>query len=123
VSVLPTPDIEPPEDDMDALAARVLRTFSDYDRLKAELDEEWESHEELPSDPVEVAYFVASVMPIPHAEKQSLLALNSLDTLLERERAILGLRNYQASAVLAARRMLDARVERFGPLPKPFNLN
>ncbi len=123
VSLLPTPDAAASRADLAALTARVVQGFSAYDRLKAQLDEDWEPQGDPPDDPAEVAYFIASAMPLPHTDKQALLAQNSLDDLLTHERDLLGVRSYHTSAVLAARQILDAQIEQHGPLPRPFNLN
>ncbi len=123
VSLLPTPGAAASRADLAALTARVVQGFSAYDRLKAQLDDEWEPQGDPPDDPAEVAYFIASAMPLPHTDKQALLAQNSLDSLLTHERDLLGVRSYHTSAVLAARQLLDARIEQHGPLPRPFNLN
>jgi len=123
VSLLPAPELGASPKELLQLTASVAQQFSAYDRLKTQLDEEWESHDGVPQDPTDVAYFVASVLAVSHTDKQALLAQNSLDRLLERERNMLGERNYHTSAVLAVRVKMGDRAERPGPWPRPFHMN
>ena len=123
VTLLPAIGADEASDDVAALTAGVVEKFATYDRLKSQLDDDWDYDGNLPHDPAGVAYFVASAIPLPHSDKQALLTQNSLDGLLTRERELLGARNYHTSAVLAARKLWESQMDESPTQPRPFNLN
>jgi Lon protease-like protein len=105
------------------LSATVAREFIKYDRLTALVDKDWEIQDTLPDAPDDIAYLVASVMPLSPREKQALLAQDSVETLLKSEHKALTKRSFHHRAVLAARRRADERVPDHGDMPKSSRLN
>lgn len=105
------------------LERRVRIAWERYSRLMSQLEENWKPVEAIPRTAQELAYFVAASMALDDAKKQELLEENDLGALLEAESRLLEEQNYHHAAVLAARELLDQRIQRFGDLPKPFRLN
>ncbi len=123
VSFLPQLVSDLDEDELLDLSGAVGRAFVAYDRLTALVDRDWEVQAGLPDDAADIAYLVASVMPLSPREKQALLAQDSVDTLLRTERNALTQRSFHHRAVLAARRRVEEREEEHGDMPAPSHLN
>ncbi|MDA1192458.1 MAG: LON peptidase substrate-binding domain-containing protein [Candidatus Poribacteria bacterium] len=122
VKMLPPPAAAD-KDAFGRLASQVSAAFLDFNELMSNLDEDWQLPGNLPDDPVEVMYRIASSLPIPHADKQDLLAADNADETLKREYAFLGERLYHLRAVALTRRLLDRLEEQHGEMPRPFRLN
>ena len=123
VAFMPQAGSEMTQEELVELSASVAREFLIYDSLTALVDTDWETQEALPDDPNDIAYLVASVMPLSPREKQALLAQDSVETLLKSEHKALTKRSFHHRAVLAARRGADERVDEHGDMPKSSCLN
>ena len=123
VAFMPQAGSEMQQTELAELSDSVAQEFIKYDRLTALVDEDWEMQDALPDTPEDIAYLVASVMPLSPREKQALLAQDSVETLLKSERKALTKRSFHHRAVIAARRRADERVPEHGDMPKSSRLN
>ena len=123
VSLISHPQSTVSEEEVRALSDELARLFADYDRLMAQVDEDWKPHSSVPRNPIDLAYAVAAAASLPYDRKQELLSELYLDALLKRERDLLSERCYELRAMLAARSLLKERQKRFGPMPEAFHLN
>ncbi|MDE0021916.1 MAG: LON peptidase substrate-binding domain-containing protein [Candidatus Poribacteria bacterium] len=90
------------------LANNLRRELASFERLSAQIDPEWEKPTAVPPmEPSGLAYSVAAVIPMRRSDKQRLLSMDSLSSLLSHEIDEIARYNFRCKAVLAAREQAD----------------
>lgn len=108
VEMLPELTGQESEQETTELANSLRRELASFERLSAQIDPEWEKPTAVPPmEPSGLAYSVAAVIPMRRGDKQRLLSMDSLSSLLSSEIDEVVRYNFRCKAVLAAREQAD----------------
>lgn len=102
VRMLDTLNAEP-DASLQEIAAETRELYIEYETLSSYLKFTWQSPDENPEHPQQLAYQIGTRLRIPLNEKQELLEIASFSDLLHRENEILTTLNRQIAFQLAAR--------------------
>lgn len=102
VRVLDAVDAEP-DPTLESIAKETHALYKEYETLSSDLLFRWQTPEEKPLHPQQLAYQIGTRLRIPLEAKQTLLETVSFEELLQREQEILKLQNKRIGIRLAAR--------------------
>ena len=102
VRVLDAVDAEP-DPTLESIAKETHALYKEYETLSSDLLFRWQTPEEKPLHPQQLAYQIGTRLRIPLEAKQTLLETVSFEELFQREQEILKLQNKRIGIRLAAR--------------------
>ncbi len=102
VRMLDTLEAEP-DTSLEEIAAKTRELYIEYETLSSHLIFSWQTPDENPEHPQQLAYQIGTRLRIPLSEKQELLEIASFDELLKHEIEILKIQNQQIAFQLKSR--------------------